>query len=1227
MKRASSFVAALAATLLAVSADAATPLFSETFSGNTGDWTSSSGGASFDNQGWDCTSTCKSQSAIKLGTGNVTGSALSPSIAITTGWSRASVTVSFQAAAWYGTKNCTATLSVLENNQTTTNVSWSVPPIAGTKNDALQIADLSAFTADANGKAYEVAFKARGPFQLKFETSGASTDEKRIYLDTVVVTAEEIVSVLPQLDPPANLVTNALSQTGFSVTWDAVTGATGYVVRVDGTVIANCGPSERTVSVSGYVAGSSHTVTVIAQGDGMTHEDSTPAQISVDLPAWPPAEEPDPVASGITAGSFSVSWTQHADETYAVRAWTFGPVDTVEEDFKEYPDEKPLGWTFDNGNKFYKTDTPVQLGDNGASVESPSFSAALTGVSFKLKPNTASGSSSVSVEGSADGIDWSSLTNVAVSGSTGFTVSFPIDMSSDIRKLRWTYTKDHGNVGFGKFVATGSGIGLGPTYLEGYGPVAAALGTSATCTFDAPVAGETNWVEVTATGPGGDTASKTIGVEVPADDDPWRPVWTVPNAVTGFPGKELSFTVSAALTGGVAQAVALVSGPDGATFVPATGAFAWTPAGTGETNAVFRVVNEGGTYERAVSISVEDPAKTEALFREDFSLFVTKWNGTSDPAAIADPPPDEAGWTFDKATRAPSSLRFGKDGTDATKAGSALSREIVLRNNLSSGMVALSFQAAAYFSKTTAMHVVVLDAETGDPVWTSPVLELAAIGTGLAKDSTLASVAEGVHTNASFSVPGVPERFRLLFETVQGTAADHRLYLDSILVSQSWDASIPALAAPVPSIDAAVTDSIDVSWTAVAGSNGYDMEVRRASDGSLAARLSGIDGTSATVDGLADGTSYEVRLRALGDGVSTANSPWSAAVPAQTPADPNRPDFTVSAGADAAVTAGTAKTFSVSASRGGKTVSVSFGGLSPDPAVERSARFAGGTFSWTPTDEDAGDAGRSFTATFLVGSYSTNVVFSVMPRPPLAAPTITVVSRRVKAATLAWNDQPRAASYGVRLWRGSEDYTRSGVCCEDFFDHVIPLDWFATGTPGTKWYQDADAPVQFEKTGDALITKLHSAPVTNLSFKTELNGSAGETPSSWILWASTGGTNATDWVSVGGTTLSTANKTFSFESSLNYRRFKWTFTKVSGNMGLGSVAAEHAGAGAKFVEGFGSAVAPQDVGQATTISCNTLRAGTEYFLEVTATDGTTSFSSVCRFSTLPAPKATVMILR
>ena len=223
------------------------------------------------------------------------------------------MTVSFQAAAWYGTKDCTTTLSVIENNQMTTNVIWSVRPIAADKTDALKIADLSSFTADSTGKNYELEFTTRGSFQLLFETSGS---EKRIYLDSVVVVAEEIVSGLTPLPAPDHLSSSNIGYTGFSLAWDSVSGATGYSVTVSpagGTVSVN----GTTASVTGLTPGETYTAYVTALGDGTTNDDSSPAALS-DITTLASAHLSAPTNLHTTNIEFyeaSVAWDAVADAT------------------------------------------------------------------------------------------------------------------------------------------------------------------------------------------------------------------------------------------------------------------------------------------------------------------------------------------------------------------------------------------------------------------------------------------------------------------------------------------------------------------------------------------------------------------------------------------------------------------------------------------------------------------------------------------------------------------------------------------------------------------------------------------------------------------------------------------------------------------------------------------------------------------------------------------------
>lgn len=530
MKARLSLLAAAALSILSLApALAATPLFTETFASNDVAWSYATGGTPpTDNDGWSWSgSYYKAKNAVRLGKSNGgVGSATTPSILIPTGWSKASVTVTFQAAAWFGTTSG-LTLSKIENGVTTELDSWSVSQIADTQNNANNnVADLSAFTSDSNGKAYTATFEVRDSFKLVFATTGSGAN-CRSFLDSVIVTAEEIVSTLTTLPAPANLDTNALSYTGFSLVWDEVSGATGYVVRVDGDVVARCPPETKTASVAGLAAGGTYAVTVVAQGDGTTTEDSPAAPLSVLTPAYPATIVPDPETSGVSSSAFTVSWTQHPDETYAVRAWTLVPADVATENFEDYAANGtvPDGWTFQNSGNPYgdQADNPVDFRSDGNWIGSPKFDGVVTNISFRLRRQSETGST-FTVYGSTGSNDesvWNTAENTlaTLNPLATQTYNITVDVSKGVTRVFFRYTKSSGNVSIGSFSVKGENVGKQPSYLTGYGPDATAVaGTSVT--ISNPVAGEANYVEVTATGLSGKTASTTRPVAVPAAATP-----------------------------------------------------------------------------------------------------------------------------------------------------------------------------------------------------------------------------------------------------------------------------------------------------------------------------------------------------------------------------------------------------------------------------------------------------------------------------------------------------------------------------------------------------------------------------------------------------------------------------------------------------------------------------------------------------------------------------------
>ena len=524
--RLSLLAAALVSAILTSPATGATLPFTETFDDNDVAWNHSSGGTpSTDNAGWSwSSSTYKAKHAVRLGkTKGEVGSTTTPSLFIPSAWSKASVTVSFQAAAWYG---CSSglTLSKIENGLTAELDSWSVPQIAANLVDATNnVADLSAFTSDANGKPYTATFEARDSFQLVFATTGTGNN-CRSYLDTVVVTAEEIVSTLTTLPAPANLDTNALSYTGFSLVWDEVSGATGYVVRVDGDVVARCPPETKTASVTGLAAGGTYAVTVIAQGDGITTEDSPAAPLSVSTPAYPATIVPDPMSSSVSSSAFTVSWTQHPNETYSVLAWTNIPANVASQNFANYAANGtvPEGWIFKNSHNHYPNENaPVDFRADGNWIASPEFGGPVESVSFYI---AAAGSVTNShffvygTTGTTNREDWVLLNEVTDSETGTVTTeqkTLSVFPSAGIKRIIFEYQKNQGNVRIGTFSVTGTDVGESPVYLPGYGPSPTDVNTTSV-TFANPVAGETYYVEVTATGLSGRTESKTISVPIPA---------------------------------------------------------------------------------------------------------------------------------------------------------------------------------------------------------------------------------------------------------------------------------------------------------------------------------------------------------------------------------------------------------------------------------------------------------------------------------------------------------------------------------------------------------------------------------------------------------------------------------------------------------------------------------------------------------------------------------------
>lgn len=466
---------------------------------------------------------------MRLGLYNSYGYIVSPPISLSENGTASSLAVSFYIAAQNANAIDKATLTVSVEGTDLVSAGYTVTsaePASDTSyflssNDNLKriwtISDISSLP---------------DPFQLRFATSV----DGRVCIDQIVVT-ETYSSGLPKLSTPVVLEPST-NYNGFVLSWVAVSGATGYTVSVNDTVVANCGPSETTTTVTGLSEGTSYDVSIVAKGDGTTHDDSDAATLRVTTLTAPAVTEPDLSATVVSPSSVTVSWPAQNDATFAVRAWTLVPAGVATENFAGYEADGtvPDGWTFENSHEHYNyPEAPVDFkGNTTLWIGTPAFGGTVASVSFHLRRVSAvTGTFTVyGSTGSTDSSDWVEIktwTNTEI-----VTGDYSIDelangdplASAGFTRLFFKTVKTAGNFGFGTFSVTGTGVGKQPSYLAGYGPDATAVaGTSVT--ISNPVADETNYVEVTATGLSGKTASTTLPVAVPAAAQPRSAVISV----------------------------------------------------------------------------------------------------------------------------------------------------------------------------------------------------------------------------------------------------------------------------------------------------------------------------------------------------------------------------------------------------------------------------------------------------------------------------------------------------------------------------------------------------------------------------------------------------------------------------------------------------------------------------------------------------------------------------
>lgn len=705
------------------------------------------------------------------------------------------------------------------------------------------------------------------------------------------------------------------------------------------------------------------------------------------------------------------------------------------------------------------------------------------------------------------------------------------------------------------------------------------------------------------------------------------PVWSVGEVPAFTEGTEGSFTVSATLSDIPADVSfeGLVPAASGTAPSFVAGTFAWTPStgSAGDYVARFTVTDDARVHTNDVALSVKSPVHVETLFEETFSECANKWsstaylNETDKGEALLDPAPDQDGWTGLYIAKGPSAIRLGT----ADKFGYAITPEITLENFLSTGTIQLSFAAATVSNATKKgqIQVDVLDA-AGE------------IASSYSTESLpfTESTGEALISGESYRIGPldmeVPSPFRIRFAASGGYG---RVCLDSVLVEQTLRADLTTLDAPTGlAAEANGFHALSVSWDAVANASGYVLEVSE--DGFVATNVT-VSGTSVVVTDLADDTEYSLRVRSEGDDVQFQGSEWSSSISVETPHDPDRPDFYLDPCVVPAFYAQVGGSFGVVATNvDGSPVAVRFVSLRPTPLTPYGFSDAA-VFSWVPSVEDQGDYVATFSAQTAGGVYLFRVPITAEDRPALLTPFVEEKSHDCNTIELDWDNQTEAdllrlAKWGLCVWTGSPAKTDTHYR-EVFADSRVPGGWVMENG-SVEAANNVQVTLEKDKTGFAM-TPTFPAAVTNLEFYTKCSTKAGKID---VLTLSGFSTVSNDWVSLAVYTNETASATkrqVRLSEVDGFVRFRWDHDPNPYKSYIGTVEADYAGCGAKFL--LGTKDSFQDLDRDTlSYTLRYLKPSTEYYVQLRAVgDGTDEFrdSAVLRCLTGAAPKGLIIFMR
>ncbi len=273
-----------------------------------------------------------------------------------------------------------------------------------------------------------------------------------------------------EFDTPSAPTLSAKTDGTITISWKADPRALDYILniykRVDGKAVYLGGYKDfRTGNVTTHTASgvepeTEYFVTIAAASGKNISEPSDEASVVTPALAY---EYITPVAiSGLIGSDGNVTFAWHpvkdaVDYRLTVKYETEGADENISVDFgsKSSSVEIPAGWSWSGSTSdlyksagyFGKTAPSIKFKSNGATLTTKAFSGPVKNLSFFYAGASASSSSYLTVEGSANGSAWFTIAKVDdLSKHNGKGVKTTIVPEKEANQLRFVYTKDAGNM-------------------------------------------------------------------------------------------------------------------------------------------------------------------------------------------------------------------------------------------------------------------------------------------------------------------------------------------------------------------------------------------------------------------------------------------------------------------------------------------------------------------------------------------------------------------------------------------------------------------------------------------------------------------------------------------------------------------------------------------------------------------------------------------------------------